>query len=92
MDFTIKDDIGNVYGGTNFGGRGFPNDISTGKTLEKIDERAKTLTIVPHVRLTKSSENDGEQPFGESVVSNGTTEVADYKETTLAPIVINLQK
>ncbi|MFJ3387867.1 MULTISPECIES: hypothetical protein [unclassified Lysinibacillus] len=56
LDFTIKDDIGNVYDGTNFGGRGFPNDISTGKTLEKIDERAKTLTIVPHVRLTKSSE------------------------------------
>jgi len=98
MDFTIKDDIGNEYDGTIFGGRGYPNDISMGKTLEKIDDRAKALTIVPHVRLIKlSSDNVGEQieeknAFGESVVRNRPAEVVDYKEKTLAPIVINLQK
>ena len=97
FDFTMQDDIGNVYDGKLRGGSGFPHDWKTSKTFGKIDERATTLTIVPHVILIKFSENDDGQMvetniFGESVVSSASTEAADYKEMTLDPIIIDLQK
>ena len=97
LEFTMQDDVGNVYEGVDNGGRGYPYDMRTGGTFEKIDERATTLTIVPHVRLIKFSENVGEQTegtnaFGESFVSNTSTEALDHKEMTLDPIIIDLQK
>ncbi|KOS69239.1 hypothetical protein AEA09_12210 [Lysinibacillus contaminans] len=100
LQYSMKDDVGNVYEGESLGGYGEPDDpgvMNTGKTFEKLDERATTLTIVPQLRMLKASANPSEKTesvnaLGESVISNATTEVADYKEMTLEPIVIELEK
>ena len=97
LDFTMTDDMGNNYDGLNHGGRGYPHDIRTGKTFGKVDERATTLKIMPHVRLMKSSVNDDEpieekNAFGETVVRNSTVEIKDFKEINLEPIVIELKE
>ncbi|MFC7679003.1 DUF4179 domain-containing protein [Paenibacillus sp. GCM10028914] len=97
LDFTMTDDVGNVYEGVGLGSRGEVNDLSTGKTFGKIDDRATKLTIVPHLRLVAFSTTPGEQKeeinsFGESVTTTSTTEAKDFKEFTLEPITIELQK
>jgi len=97
LDFTMIDDLGNNYDGLGHGSRGYPNDLRTGKTFGKVDERATTLKIMPHVRLMKSSVNDDEpieekNAFGETVVRNRTVEVEDFKEINLEPIVIELKE
>ena len=96
LDFTMMDDVGNVYEGDGIGSHGYLNDISTGKTFEKIDERATTLTIVPHLTLIDFSVKPGEETeeinaLGESVITNSTVP-AKHKEITLEPIIIELQK
>ena len=97
LDFTMIDDLGNNYDGLGHGSRGYPNDLRTGKTFGKVDERATTLKIMPYVRLMKSSVNDDEpieekNAFGETVSRNSTVEVEDYKEINLEPIVIELKE
>jgi len=97
LDFTMIDDLGNNYDGLGHGSRGYPNDLRTGKTFGKVDERATTLKIMPYVRLMKSSVNDDEpieekNAFGETVVRNRTVEVEDFKEINLEPIVIELKE
>ncbi|MGE7112117.1 DUF4179 domain-containing protein [Lysinibacillus sp. NPDC047702] len=97
LDFTMTDDKGNSYDGLSHGGRGYPHDLSIGKTFGKVDERATTLKIMPHIRLIKSSVNEDEQieeknAFGETVVRNSPVEIEDYKEINLEPIVIELKE
>lgn len=100
LEYSMMDDVGNVYEGEGMGGYGVPDDpsvMNTGKTFEKIDERATKLTIVPQLRMLKASANPSEQTesvngLGETVVSNTVTTVADHKEITLEPIIIDLEK
>lgn len=100
LEYSMMDDVGNIYEGEGLGGSGEaadPGVMNTGKRFEKIDERATKLTIVPHLSMLKASANPGEQTesvnaLGENVVSNTTTAVTDHKEITLEPIVIELEK
>ncbi|MFJ7951436.1 DUF4179 domain-containing protein [Lysinibacillus sp. NPDC096418] len=100
LEYSMMDDVGNVYEGEGMGGYGELDDpgvMNTGKTFEKIDERATKLTIVPQLTMLKASANPNEQTdsvnaLGESVVTNTATTVMDHKEITLEPIVIELEK
>ncbi|MFJ7734931.1 DUF4179 domain-containing protein [Lysinibacillus sp. NPDC097287] len=100
LEYSMMDDVGNVYEGQGMGGHGEIDDpgiMNTGKIFEKIDERATKLTIIPQLLMLKSSGNPSEQiesvdAYGDPVVSSATSEVADYKEITLEPIVIDLEK
>lgn len=100
LEYSMMDDVGNVYEGKGMGGYGVPDDpsvMNTGKTFEKIDKRATKLTIVPHLRMLKASANPREQSesinaLGQSEVTNTATTVMDHKEITLEPIVIELEK
>lgn len=74
-----------------------PGVMNTGKTFGKIDDRVTKLTIVPQLRMLKVSANPSEQTengnaLGESVVSSAVSVVANHKELTLEPILINLEK
>ncbi|WP_431027222.1 DUF4179 domain-containing protein [Lysinibacillus sp. LZ02] len=97
LDFTMTDNVGNFYEGVGNGGRGEIHDMMIGKTFEKLDEHATTITIAPQLHLVSYPQSSGEQmqgtdEFGDTSVSVTVNQSGgNSRDIKMEPIVIELK-